>query len=125
MAKIQFTSKSSKGFRTISNNVHKGFNACVRDVLQVWDKKNLNDDEKAVVDALRTACKEDGVNRSDFTAEYIIKHLDGTNYCKDGVLGVTKKGEFTPKVSWTPGQVIDYVRRASRAHFLALAKENK
>ena len=130
MAKKNFTANNSKNFRNIANREHKGFNSCLRDVLNVWDKKNLNAEESAIVDELRKAVKKDGVRREDFSANYIITHLNGTNWVKDGVIGFMGKDEngekvFKPRTSWTAGQVIDYVRRASAAHFAELNKSEK
>lgn len=119
--KQNFTSKTSKVFRTSANDEHKGFNSCVRDVLNVWNRGKKSAELAESIEAARA----DGVNESDFSAAYIIKHLEGTNFVRNGVIGQTKKGEFTPKSTWTAGQVIDYVRRASRAHIMAQNKNEK
>lgn len=119
--KQNFTSKSSKAFRTIANKEHKGFNAAVRSVLNVWERENA---DAELVESIKAA-KADGLTAENFTAAFIVEHLDGSNYCKGGIIGVTKKGEFTAKSSWTAGQVIDYVRRANRVRLIAESKANK
>ena len=73
--------------------------------------------------------KADGLRKEDICAEYIIKHLEGTNWVQGGVMGhmhtIEKadeaKGtpavrEFRAEKVWTPGKVWDYVRRASNKH---------
>lgn len=119
--KTNFTSKTSKVFRSESNTEHKGFNACLRDVLAVWDRKDKTNE---LAESIKAA-KADGVNRKDFCAAYIIEHLTGTKWVSDGVIMGSKKGEMIAKTSWTAGQVIDYVRRASRAHIMAQNKAEK
>lgn len=110
--KIQLTAKNCKDFRTNLNTTYKGFNACIKFLIANWTNKEL-----------QAMAKADGLNKSDISAEYIIKHLEGTNWVKDGIMGhmvttdkETKTREFTPEKVWTPGKVWDYVRRASNAH---------
>ena len=116
--KIQLTAKNCKDFRTNLNTEYKGFNACIKFLIANWNNKEIQEMAKA-----------DGLNKSDISAEYIKKHLEGTNWVNNGVMGhmiTTEKGdkakgipakrEFSAEKVWTPGKVWDYVRRASNAH---------
>lgn len=113
--KIQLTAKATSEFRKSLNTEYKGFNACIKFLVANWNNKEI----------IKLA-KADGLNKSDLTAEYIIKHLEGTNWVQNGVMGhvVTDKetGEkvFKAWPTWTPGRVFDYARRASAAHCKAL-----
>lgn len=115
--KTNFTARTAKGLRTIANNEHKGMNAAYRTLKTVWESNNLYD----LTDAIEAA-KNDGLTIEDFTAAFIIENLNGTNFCQDGVIGETKKGVFKARTTWTPGQLVDYVRRANKAR---LSKANK
>lgn len=121
MKKINFSTKNAKAFRTLANEEHKGFNSAVKATLAVWER-GTNDKE---LNASIESAKADGITANDFTAEYIIKYLNGSNYCQNGVIGATKKGVFEAKSRWTAGQVVDYVRRANRARILAENKAEK
>lgn len=114
--KIQLTAKNCKDFRTSLNVEYKGFNACIKFLVANWTNKEL-----------QKMAKSDGLNKSDISAEYILKHLEGTNWVQNGVMGhmVTvdkenKVREFRAEKVWTPGKVWDYVRRASNAHCKSL-----
>lgn len=118
MAKINFSTKSAKAFRNTANQEFKGMNHAIKAVLAVWER-GTNDAELA---ASINAAKADGIGTNDFSAEFIVKHLNGTNDCQDGVIGKTVKGVFKAKTQWNAGQVIDYVLKANRARIVA---ENK
>lgn len=118
MAKMNFTSKNAKAFRSIANQEHKGMNAAIRTLKTVWDKKT-NDQE--LNDSINAA-KNDGLTIESFSAAFVVEHLTGTKWVADGVILTNKKGEMVPKGTWTPGAVIDYVRRANKAR---IEKENK
>lgn len=124
MAKINFNTKSAKALRVSANQEFKGMNHAIKAVLVVW-KNGTNDADLA--ESIKAA-KADGIKANDFSAEFIVKYLNGTNDCKDGVIGSTHKGEFKARTAWNAGQVIDYVRKANRARIMAenkAAKENK
>ena len=121
MKKVNFSTKNAKVFRMSANVEFKGFNSAVKAVLVVWER-GTNDKE---LNASIESAKADGITANDFSAAYIIEHLNWSNFCKDGVIGVTSKGEFKAKASWTAGQVVDYVRRANRARILAENKAEK
>ena len=107
MVKTNFTAKTAKNFRTIANNEHKGMNAAIRTIKQVW-----NDRATDLAEAIEAA-QNDGLTIDDFSSEYIIKHLTGTKWVNEGVILTNKKGQMVAKTTWTPGQVVDYVRRAN------------
>lgn len=118
MAKMNFTAKTAKGFRTIANLEHKGMNAAIRTLKSVWDKQTNDKDLNESI----TAAKNDGLTIESFTAEFVKEHLEGTKWVVDGVIMTNKKGQMVAKTTWTPGAVIDYVRRANKAR---VEKENK
>lgn len=114
--KTNFTAKTAKSLRTVANNEHKGMNAAIRTLKSVWDSNNTD-----LTEALNAA-KNDGLTIDDFSAEYVIKHLTGTKWVNEGVILTNKKGQMVAKSTWTPGAVVDYVRRANNAR---LAKVNE
>ena len=122
MIKTNFTAKVAKNFRTIANKEHKGMNAAIRTLKSVWESNNTDLNEAI------EAAKNDGLAIDDFSAEYIIKHLTGTKWVNDGAILTNKKGEMVAKTTWTPGQVVDYVRRANNERLRkvnAIAKDVK
>lgn len=124
MAKTNFTAKIAKNFRTIANNEHKGMNAAIRTLKSVWESNNTDLTETI------EACKNDGLTIDDFSSEYIIKNLTGTKWVsEDGkTILMNKKGQMVAKSTWTPGQVVDYVRRANAERIRkvnAIAKDVK
>lgn len=118
MKKANFTAKVAKNFRTIANQEHKGMNQAIRTLKQVW-----NDRATDLTESIE-ACKNDGLTIDDFSSEYIIKNLAGTKWVsEDGKTIMTnKKGNMERKSTWTPGAVIDYVRRANAER---IRRENK
>lgn len=118
MKKTNFTAKVAKNFRTIANKEHKGMNAAIRTLKSVWESNNTDLNEAI------EAAKNDGLTIDDFSAEYILKNLAGTKWVsEDGkTILKNKKGEMVNKDTWTPGQVVDYVRRANAEK---IRKENK
>lgn len=118
--KTSFTTKSAKAFRSIANLEHKGMNAAIRTLVGVWNK----DTNDAELTASINAAKADGLTIDDFCAAFVLTNLAGTKWVsEDGTAILTnKKGAMVPKTTWTPGAVIDYVRRANAAK---IAKENK
>lgn len=124
MKTINFSTKNAKALRVNANVEGKGMNHAIKAIKAVWERDTNDTELKASIEA----AKNDGLTLNDFTADFIKAHLEGTNFCKDGVIGVTTKGEFKAKSTWTAGQVVDYVRRANRARILAenkAEKENK
>jgi hypothetical protein len=118
---VNFSTANAKAFRTSANLEGKGMNHAIKAVKAVWDKPEKDPE---LASSIKSA-KDDGLVIEDFSSAFIIKHLDGTNYCKDKVIGTTSKGEFKPKTTWTAGQVVDYVRRANRARILNASKAEK
>ena len=116
MNKINFTAKKANGLRKVANNEHKGMNAAIRTIKQVWEANNTD-----LTDAIEAA-KNDGLTIDDFSASYIIEHLTGTKWVNDGVIMKNNKGTMVAKSTWTPGAVVDYVRRANAER---IRKENK
>lgn len=84
-------------------------NAAVRTIKSVWESNNTD-----LTEAIE-ACKNDGLTIEDFSAKYILENLTGTKWVsEDGkTILKNKKGEMVNKDTWTPGQVVDYVRRAN------------
>ena len=113
--KIQLTAKATADFRKALNAEYKGFNACIKFLIANWTNKEL-----------QKMAKADGLNKTDLSAEYSVKHLNGTNWVQNGVMGhfvtdkETKEKVFVAWATWTPGRVFDYVRRASAAHWKSL-----
>lgn len=121
MKKINFSAKTAKALRISANTEFSGMNHAIKAVKAVWEN-GTND--KELNDSIEAA-KNDGLSIDDFSAKFIIDHLSGTNFCKDGVIGTTSKGEFKARSKWNAGQVVDYVRRANRARILAENKSEK
>lgn len=122
MIKTNFTAKTAKSFRTIANQEHKGMNAAIRTLKSVWESNNTDLNEAI------EAAKNDGLTIDDFSAEYIIKNLTGTKWVSEGAILTNKKGQMVGKTTWTPGQVVDYVRRANSERLRkvnAIAKDVK
>ena len=116
MKKINFTTASEKDFKSIANKEHKSISSCLRTIRDLWGASDL-----------QKIAKKDGLNKSDLNIDYMKKWLEGSNYCKDGMLGrmvvvdkETKVKEFRAWETWTPGRVIDYLRRASASHCKSL-----
>lgn len=107
--KINFTAKSAKAFRTQANNEGKGMNHCIKAVLAAWDVKDKGDELTASI----KAAKADGIKRTDITAAFVIENLTGTKWVDGQTILMNKKGQMVAKTAWTPGAVVDYVRRAN------------
>lgn len=107
MIKANFTAKNAKNLRKVANNEHKGMNAAIRTLKSVWESNNTDLTESI------EAAKNDGLTIEDFSSSYIIEHLTGTKWVSEGAILTNKKGEMVAKSTWTPGQVVDYVRRAN------------
>ena len=116
MIKTNFTAKNAKNLRKVANNEHRGMNAAIRTLKSVWESNNTDLNEAI------EAAKNDGLTIEDFSAEYIIKHLAGTKWVSEGAILTNKKGQMVGKTTWTPGQVVDYVRRANAER---IRRENK
>ena len=122
MIKTNFTAKTANNLRKVANNEHKGMNAAIRTLKSVWESNNTDLNEAI------EACKNDGLTIDDFSAEYIIKNLTGTKWVSEGAILMNKKGQMVAKTTWTPGQVVDYVRRANAERIRkvnAIAKDVK
>ena len=76
MKKINFTTKVAKEFKAIANKEHKSISSCLRTIRDLWMSNDL-----------QKIAKKDGLNKSDLNIDYMKKWLEGTNYCKDGILG--------------------------------------
>lgn len=118
MKKVNFTTATAKDFKALANKEHKSISSCFRTIRDLWTGTEL-----------QKIARKDGLNKSDLNLDYLKTWLEGTNYCKNGELGrmvtidkETKTKEFRKWESWTPGRVIDYLRRASKAHWDSLNK---
>lgn len=116
MAKINFTSVSIRDFKKFVNTEHKSMSACFKTILANWNHSEL-----------QKVAKKDGLNKEDLNPAYLVKWLEGSNYCQNGVLGRmspvekgSKEKVFKAWETWTPGRVLDYLRRASNAHCKSL-----
>lgn len=113
--KINFTSTAIKDFRAIVNKEHKSMSSCIRTIKENWTNSEI-----------QKIAKKDGFGIKDMTPAYFVQWLEGTNFCKDGVLGrivtdkETKEKIFVAWETWTPGRVLDYARRASAKHCKSL-----
>lgn len=114
--KINFTSKAIKDFRAIVNKEHKSMSSCIRTIKENWTNSEI-----------QKIAKKDGLTIKDFNPAYLVQWLEGTNFCVDGVLGHyvpiekgSKEKTFVAWETWTPGRVLDYVRRASAKHCKSL-----
>lgn len=116
MKKANFTAKTANNLRKVANNEHKGMNAAIRTIKSVWESNNTD-----LTEAIEAA-KNDGLTVEDFSAGYIIENLTGTKWVNEGVIMVNKKGVMEAKTTWTPGAVVDYVRRANAEK---IRRENK
>lgn len=116
MKKANFTAKTAKNLRTIANNEHKGMNAAIRSLRKVWEANDTD-----LTEAIE-ACKNDGLTIDDFSADYIKTNLAGTKWVEGEAIMTNKKGKMVAKTTWTPGAVVDYVRRANAEK---IRKENK
>lgn len=112
--KINFTANNSKEFKALVNKEHKSLSSCVRTIKENWS-------------ILRKIAAKDGLTCKDLNPAYMVQWLDGSNYCREGVLGrmvvtdkETKEKEFRAWETWTPGRALDYLRRASAAHCKSL-----
>lgn len=119
--KTNFTATKAKALRISANKEFKGMNHAIKAIKAVWDEKKA--DEELLVSI--KAAKADGLKRDDFSAEFITGNLDGSKWVVDGVIMTNKKGAMVAKVSWTPGQVVDYVRRANAARLAKAGKDSK
>lgn len=115
MAHIKFTSASVKDFKKFINQEHKSLSSCLRTLKENWAKSEL-----------QKVARKDGLGFKDLNPAYMVQWLEGSNYCQQGVLGrmvknaETGEKEFRAWDTWTPGRVLDYLRRASAAHWKAI-----
>ena len=112
MRKMNFTAKNLAQVRKEMNNEFRGMKHCIEFVRERW----------ALLDAIGSV---DGLLESHLDIAWIIERLNGTNDCKDGVLGRTTKGEFKARTTWTPGIVIDYLRKATAVEWKRINKTVK
>lgn len=103
--KMTFTAKNANELRKELNAEFRGFNHCVKFLSERWDK-------------LAEIGEVDGLKLEHLSSEWLISVLNGTKDCKDGVLGRTTKGEFKARTMWTPGAVLDYLRKATRINWV-------
>lgn len=122
MANKNFTNRSVS---VIGKNAKKEFtlfSECIRMVRRMFEAYET--DPKTVSDDLRTAiedCINSGVNaKTDLNLQFIVNHLNGTNWVVDGVIVEHVKGENVPVGKWTPNKVMNYVRKANRQQLLKL-----
>lgn len=116
MKKVNFTSAAVKDFREFVNTEHKSLSNCFRTIRENWSGSEL-----------QAVAKRDGLRKEDLNPAYLVKWLDGSNFCQNGELGHfvpvekgSKEKKFAKWETWTPGRVLDYLRRASRAHCKSL-----
>ena len=110
--KLNFTASAVKDFKSLCNLEHKSLSSCFKTITLNWSK-------------FAKIADKDGLRKGDLNPAYMIQWLDGTNYCKDGILGRITTSDTGEKVfkayeTWTPGRVLDYVRRASALHCKSL-----
>lgn len=86
MAKIQFTSASVKDFKAFINLEHKSLSSCLRTLKENWGKSDL-----------QKVARKDGLRFADLTPAYMVQWLEGSNYCREGVLGRMVKNEAGEK----------------------------
>ena len=115
-AKINFTTKSAKDFKSVANKEHKNLGSCLRTVRDLWGGSDL-----------QKIARKDGLCKNDLNPAYMVQWLEGTNYCQNGELGRlvpnekgSKEKHFEKWETWTPGRVVDYLRRASAMHCKSL-----
>lgn len=105
-AKMNFTAKNASELRKELNDGFRGFNHCVKFLADRWDK-------------LTAIGEVDGLKIEHLSDKWLKSVLNGTKDCKDGLLGRTNKaGEFKACTTWTPGIVLDYVRKATRIEWV-------
>ena len=119
--KTNFSAKTAKALRVNANNEGKGMNHCIKAVLTAW--ANGTKDE-ALAESIKAA-KADGIKRESFSAAFIIENLTGTKWVNGQTILTNKKGEMVAKTAWTPGAVVDYVRRANKARLEAEKAANE
>lgn len=119
--KTNFNAKNAKALRINANNEGKGMNHCVKAVLAAWDKDGKSDELTASI----KAAKADGLKKADFSADFIVEHLTGTKWVDGKTILYNKKGQMEAKRTWTPGAVVDYVRRANKARLEKAAAAEK
>ena len=95
-------------------------NHAIKALRAVWDKENKDEQLQQSIDA----AKADGLTIDDFCAKFIVDNLTGTKWVNGGAIMTNKKGEMVPKSTWTPGAVVDYVRRANKAKMEKANTEN-
>lgn len=60
----------------------------------------------------------DGLRIEHIDADWMLDRLQGTKFVNGRVFGrTTKAGEFKARTTWTPGAVLDYLRRATRVEW--------
>lgn len=115
---MNFTAKNLNELRKVMNAEYRGFNHCIKVLNGYWKE-------------LAAIGKVDGLRKEHLTAAWMIERLNGTNFCKDGVFGRTTKAteekpaEFKPRTTWTPGAVLDYLRRAEAIEWKAIQQAVK
>ena len=119
--KTNFNAKNAKALRINANVEGKGMNHCIKAVLAAW-ANGTNDGELA--ESIKAA-KADGIKRESFSAAFIIENLTGTKWVNGQTILMNKKGEMVAKTAWTPGAVVDYVRRANKARLEKAAAAEK
>lgn len=121
--KTNFSAKNAKVFRSESTKEGKGMNYAIKAVVAVFERENTNGE---LLESIKSA-KADGIGVESFSASFILENLNGTKWVSENGKTIleNKKGQMVAKVTWTAGQVVDYVRRANRARLEKVAKENK
>lgn len=116
MKKVNFTSESVKNFKKFINTEHKSLSNCLRTIRENWTGSEL-----------QKVAKRDGLRKEDLNPAYMVKWLDGSNFCQNGELGHlvpvekgSKEKKFVKWETWTPGRALDYLRRASANHWKSL-----
>lgn len=119
--RTNFTAKTAKALKATANKDQKGMNQAIKSVQNAWNAKDKGDELSEAI----KAAKADGLKISDFSAAFILEHLNGTKWVNGSAIMTSKKGERFAKTTWTAGQVVDYVRRANKARLEKAAKAAK
>ena len=123
--KIALRATATKNFKNFANQQHKSLSACIRTVRDVCMLNTFScEEDEVLVKQFRSLLRKDDIKVADITPKWLVDRLNDTKFCKNGVLGHTKKNadgteEFVPYDTWTPGRVVDFVRRASNASWKA------
>lgn len=113
MKKSTFTAKNLNEIRKAFNAEFRGFNHCKKFVVEHWD-------------ALRELGETNNCLPEHCEASWMQERLNGSKHVQNNVFGRTKKdGTFVARTMWTPGAVLDYLRRAEAVEWAKINKAVK